>query len=270
MNDDLKFFTDGAAYERLMGRWSQIAGVGFLDWLGASAGLRWLDVGCGNGAFSEVVMTRHTPSELHGIDPSDAQLDFARARGAIGNAHFRVGDAQALPFDDDVFDVATMALVISFVPDPAKAVSEMARVVRPGGWVASYMWDVPGDGLPYAPISSAIRTLGLGSQFVPPGGVYTFPELEILWRQAKIGDLDMQRIAVPVTFDDFDDFWVSSALLGSPIGKVVAALSAPDRDRLEKHLQETLPADSHRRISFDAHVNAVKGRVPVETIATCR
>ena len=47
----------------------------------------------------------------------------------------------ALPFADASFDIAVMALVIQFVPDPAKGVAEMARVVRRGGWVTAYVWD---------------------------------------------------------------------------------------------------------------------------------
>ena len=48
-------FTDGAAYERLMGRWSQRVASPFLDWMGAGPGLDWIDVGCGNGAVMEMV-----------------------------------------------------------------------------------------------------------------------------------------------------------------------------------------------------------------------
>jgi len=46
-------FDDGAAYERMMGAWSQLVGQVFLDWLSPATGQRWIDVGCGNGAFTE-------------------------------------------------------------------------------------------------------------------------------------------------------------------------------------------------------------------------
>ena len=58
------------------------------------------------------------------------------------------GDAMALPVSDDAFDAATMGLVIFFVPDPAKGVAEMVRVVRPGGTIAAYAWDILGGGFP--------------------------------------------------------------------------------------------------------------------------
>ena len=141
-------FTDGKAYERLMGRWSQVVGVKFIDWLGAPKGLRWIDVGCGNGAFTEVLIARAAPAAVTGIDPSPDQIDYARKRPAAKLAQFRVGDAQALPFDDNSFDAASMALVITFFSDPLKAAREMVRVVKPGGLVATYMWDFPAGGIP--------------------------------------------------------------------------------------------------------------------------
>src|SRR6187455_1204323 len=142
MTDDTIPFRDGAAYERYMGVWSRLAGDQFLDWLAPSAGLAWLDVGAGNGAFTEMLVERCTPASVVGIDPSEEQLAFARARPALSAVSFVRGDAQALPFADDGFDAAVMPLVIFFVPDPKKGVAEMARVVRSGGIVTAYAWDM--------------------------------------------------------------------------------------------------------------------------------
>ena len=73
-------FDDGAAYEPFMGVWSQLAGERFLQWLAPATGWRWADIGCGNGAFTELLFERCAPREVHGIDPSPAQLAFARTR----------------------------------------------------------------------------------------------------------------------------------------------------------------------------------------------
>src|SRR5450631_4595990 len=135
-------FDDGAGYERMMGIWSRLAGDIFLDWLAPPPGLRWVDIGCGNGAFTELIVDRCAPAEVQGIDPSEDQLAFARTRPAARVAKFQQGEAMALPFADASFDAAVMALVLFFVPDPAKGVSEMVRVVVPGGAVVTYMWDM--------------------------------------------------------------------------------------------------------------------------------
>src|ERR1043165_4113895 len=124
-------FDDGAAYERHMGTWSRLAGEIFLDWLAPKPGLRWGDVGWGNGGFSEMIGGRCAPAEVQGIDPSEGQLAFARTRPASRFAKFQQGDAMALPFADSSFDAAGMALALVFVPDPAKGVSEMVRVIVP-------------------------------------------------------------------------------------------------------------------------------------------
>jgi ubiquinone/menaquinone biosynthesis C-methylase UbiE len=81
-------FNDGAAYERMMGVWSRLAGEIFLDWLAPRPGLRWIDVGCGNGAFTELIVERCAPAEVQGIDPSDGQLAYARARPTTRIAQF--------------------------------------------------------------------------------------------------------------------------------------------------------------------------------------
>ena len=145
-------FDDGAAYERYMGVWSQRAGEGFLRWLAPGAGLRWLDVGCGNGAFTELLAAQCAPAAIEGIDPAEAQIAYARSRPVGRLARFSRGDAMALPFGAASFDVAVMPLVIFFVPEPARGVAEMARVVRPGGLVAAY--------------SRTIRRLSLSSRTV--------------------------------------------------------------------------------------------------------
>ena len=112
-------YDDGVAYERMMGTWSRAAGEIFLDWLAPSRGLRWIDVGCGTGAFTELLVERCAPAEVEGVDPSEAQLSFARERPVGQIAKFQQGDALALPFSEFRFDAAVMALVIFFVPDPA-------------------------------------------------------------------------------------------------------------------------------------------------------
>ena len=261
MADERSFFTDGAAYDRMMGGWSTLAGTQFLDWLALPQGLRWLDVGCGTGAFAELLVTRCAPAEVQGIDPAAAQIAYAKTRSGARRAQFGEGDAQALAFADGNFDVAVMALVIAFVPDPAKAVAEMKRVVRPGGSVAAYMWDAPGGGSPTAPLTDAFREMGIGYSMPPSTAVAQRDRMEALWRDAGLGAIATTRIDVRVVYADFDAFWAVNTIVG-PAALAVRGLSPTKRDEVRARVRERLPKDREGRISYIAHANAVKGRVP--------
>jgi len=260
-------FNDGAAYERYMGKWSQLVAESFLDWLAPKSGLRWLDVGCGNGAFTEVIVERCAPASVHGIDPSEAQLAFARTRPALRAAEFREGDAMAQPFPDDTFDAAVMPLVIFFVPDPAKGVSEMARVVRPGGIVAAYAWDMAGGGFPYAVLHSELREMGVAVSSPPSPGASGMDAMRDLWIAAGVEAIETRVIDVRRTFTDFDEYWAT--VLGGPsVGAQLASMPPEDIERLKQRLRLRLPADSAGRISYGARANAITGGASVKVRAT--
>jgi SAM-dependent methyltransferase len=261
MSQTSHLFPDGEAYERLMGRWSRLAGEIFLDWLDIPANVRWLDVGCGNGAFTAALIARCAPAEVIGIDPSEGQLSFARTRPGAKSAQFRIGDAQGLPFGDDRFDVAVMALVITFLSDPGKAVSEMARVVRPGGWVGTYMWDVPGGGTPVHPIYVAMESLGMPSPRPPGAEVSRRDAMQALWKDAGLELIETQVIQIPVMYSDFDDFWGANTVPVGPQGKAIQEMSPTVRAQLRARLREQLPVGPDGRIAYESFANAVKGRV---------
>lgn len=261
MSEPGRMFSDGRAYERMMGRWSMRAGTSFIDWLGAPEGLSWLDVGCGNGAFTEELIRRCAPKAVTGIDPSEGQLAYARERDGAGMATFQVADAQALPFDDDSFDAAVMALVIAFVPEPQKAVREMARVVRPGGWVATYMWDVLGGGVPLRPISLALESMGIEPALPPSAPASGMEPMRQMWKDAGLKEIETREITIPVSFADLDDFWDSNVVPIGPLGKLLAAMSPSQLEALRESLRGVLPIGADGRIAYDARANAVKGRV---------
>jgi SAM-dependent methyltransferase len=255
-------FEDGAAYERYMGKWSQLAGDTFLDWLAPTPGLRWLDVGCGNGAFTEMLVERCAPASVHGVDPSEGQLAYARTRPALRDAQFHQGDAMALPFPDDAFDAAVMPLVIFFVPEPAKGVAEMARVVCPGGLVTAYAWDMVGRAFPYAALLEELRGLGVDVPVPPSTDASRLEAMRELWAGAGLNAIDTRVITVQRTFADFDDYWTT--IHGSPSASSrLAGMTAEDRALLKSRLRERLPADAAGRIIYSARANAIQGRVTV-------
>lgn len=257
-------FTDGAGYERLMGRWSRRVAAPFLEWVDPAPGLDWIDVGCGNGAFSEEVITRAAPRRLLGVDPAPDQIAFAATRlGDRENADFALGDAQALDQPGASFDVAGMALVLAFLPDPAQGVREMARVVRPGGIVAAYMWDMPGGGVPLRPLYKACMTLGHGAQVPPSSAVSALEPMHRLWESTGLQDVESRRIDITVEFADFDDCWDSSSIPIGPQGQLLSRLSPAQVAEVKETLRAMLPADPDGRIRYPAFASAVKGKVPV-------
>jgi SAM-dependent methyltransferase len=254
-------FDDGAAYERYMGAWSRRTGETFLDWLAPEPGLRWLDVGCGNGAFTELLVGRCRPAAVEGIDPSGEQLAYARTRPALGPARFRQGDAVALPFPDDAFDAAVMPLVLFFVPDPARGVAEMARVVGPGGTVSAYAWDMEGGGFPYEALHAELRAAGFPVPLPPSPEASRIDAMGDLWAGAGLEAVETRVIAVERTFAGFDDYW--GTVLGGP--SVVPALASMGPEGLavlRERMRAVLPADADGRITCRARANAVRALVP--------
>jgi SAM-dependent methyltransferase len=254
-------FDDGAAYERYMGKWSRLTGSAFLEWLRPQPGLRWLDVGCGNGAFTELIVECCTPASVYGIDPSQEQLAYAHARRSLGSAQFRQADAMALPFQDDAFDVAVMPLVIFFVPDPAKGVAEMVRVVCPGGCVSAYAWDMAGDGFPYELLRAEMREFGLSVPTPPSPESSALEALGTLWVDARLEAVETRQITVHRIFADFGEYW--TVVHGGPsVSKRLASMAPRDHALLEARMRKRLTADASGRITCSARANAVMGRVP--------
>jgi ubiquinone/menaquinone biosynthesis C-methylase UbiE len=253
-------FDNGAAYEQYMGIWSQRVGEKFVDWLQPKLDWRWLDVGCGNGAFTETIVARCAPAAVTGIDPSEGQLNFARTRSALKKVEFRQADAMALPYPDNVFDVAVMPLVIFFVPDPVKGIDEMKRVVHVGGIVAAYSWDMVDGGFPYTILHDELRAMGIPPA-VAPSVDASRPEVMLdLWTAAKFRDIETRELTVQRTFANFEEYW--NVIQGGPsVSAKFAAMSEENRSKLKTRLQMLLKAGADGSITYDARANAIKGYV---------
>jgi ubiquinone/menaquinone biosynthesis C-methylase UbiE len=87
-------WASGDAYEPYVGRWSRLVAGEFVAWLGVPTGERWVDVGCGTGALSQVILERGAPEWLSGIDASEGFVTYARRRVVDGRCDF--GDGKAL------------------------------------------------------------------------------------------------------------------------------------------------------------------------------
>ncbi len=254
-------FTDGAGYDRFMGVWSRLVGQDFLDWIAPRHGKRWLDVGCGNGAFTQLIAEQSKPHTLVGIDPSEAQLVYARQQPLLQGADFVNADAMALPFPDDAFDCAVMPLVIFFVPEPAQGVAEMARVVASGGTVAAYAWDMEGGGFPYQSVNETLGAVGRTVPLPPSVGSSRLEALRDLWVNAGLGDIHTRVITVERTYNDFDDLW--DTVLGGPsAGQALAAMNELEGRRFLDLLRARLQSSGIGSITLTGRAHAIRGTVP--------
>ena len=250
-------FNDGAAYERFMAPWSRSAGALFMDWLGQNPGLTWADIGCGNGAFSRLILDKAAPSSVSAIDPSDGQVAFAKKSVTDRRVSFSVGDAMALPFADGQFDVGVMALVLFFVPDAPKGAAEMARVTKRGGTVASYTWDITRGGSPTRHVGEECEALGKPAMLPPSASVSRFETLTALWTEIGVGAVETRELVVERTFANFDDYWTCMVASSPTSGS--RNLSEAETVELRRRLQAKLPTSASGAITVHAWATAIKG-----------
>jgi SAM-dependent methyltransferase len=200
-------------------------------------------------------------AEIVAIDPSPEQVSYAQSRKAAEGVQFQAVDARSMPFESGKFDVSVSALVLNFIPDREKAVSEMRRVVRPGGKVAAYVWDFASGKGTAEHLNSAVKELE-GPAF-RRAGLYpestTQENLKSLFESAGLTSVETRPIEIPVTFRDFDDYWNSNTAFASPVGAVIKGYAEEKLQHLMQLVKTKLPIDSGGAISYAARVNAVRG-----------
>ncbi len=250
-------FEDGDSYDRMMGVWSQLLGEQFIKWLNPPSGQSWIDIGCGTGAFTAQIAELCSPKQLLGIDPAEAQIEFARKRGMQQSAILQTGDAMALPCNAASLDIAVMALVLFFVPNPVLGLAEMKRVVRPGGIVAAYVWDVFGEGLPIQMFHKEFRKRGIEYPLPPSAEVSKMERLEELWNEADLRSVESTQIKASRKFGNFEEFW--NVNTSSPaLSVVLEDLSQQEISEIRSSLENQLPPDTSGCIVCQAHANAIK------------
>jgi SAM-dependent methyltransferase len=253
----------GAAYEPYVGRWSRLVAREFIAWLGVDQGGRWLDVGCGTGSLLQTILATATPDAVLGVDASAGFARYAREQAARPRSHVLVGDARALPIREAAFDAAVSGLMINFVPAPGTAVAEMARVARPGGSVAAYVWDYAGEMQLMRHFWDAAVALDPAAADLDEGRRFPLcrPEpLGALFRAAGLREVEVRAIDVPTDFRDFDDYW--SPFLGGQGPAPTYAMSLPEARRatLRDRIRAGLPFAPDGSIRLLARAWAVRGR----------
>lgn len=258
-------WADGAAYEAYVGRWSRLVAAEFLAGLDQPPGLRWLDVGCGTGALTSTVLARTDPARVDGVDPSGGFVAHARTRVADPRVVFHVGDARALPLPAAAVDVVVSGLALNFVPDPARAVAEFARVLSPGGVAAAYVWDYADGMTMMRYFWDAAAAHHPAAAELDEGRRYAMcrPEpLRALWANAGLRDVSVRPVEVPTVFADFTDYWTPFLGGQGSAPGYVSSLAEPDRAELRELLRARVPTEPDGSIRCTARAWAVRGTAP--------
>jgi len=258
---------DAAGYEQLMGRWSKRLAPLFIDFAGVADNERILDVGCGNGSLTFALTGKANLSAIVGIDYAPVFVAEAMRRNGDPKITIRQGDACDLPFEDGAFDRSMALLVLHFVPETAKAVGEMRRVVRRGGVVAAAVWDHLGGMPGMRMMLDTLATLGEGGRqlrnrycFQPtmqPG------EMKRTFVAQGLLGVTESQLMIRMDYQSFDDLWAPIAAGEGPLGKFVASLDAAERARADAAVRDAYQAgrpDGPR--SFANVAWACRGIVP--------
>jgi SAM-dependent methyltransferase len=238
------FIASAEAYDRLVGRYSGSLAAALIEFAGIEPGMRAVDVGCGPGGLTKALAERLGPANVAAADPSPPFAKACRAR--VPGAEVVVAPAEELPFADDAFDAALSQLVVNFMRDARAGVGQMARVTRPGGVVASCVWD-------YADGMTMLRSFWDAARDVVPnlggdadeGAVMAWcreGELAGLWCDVGLRDVRAGELVVRAAYTDFEDLWTPLLAGVGPAGAFCASLDPGRQAALHDALQRRLGA----------------------------
>jgi SAM-dependent methyltransferase len=261
-------WTDPEVYESFMGRWSELLADLFLAEAGVSSSARVLDVACGTGTLSKALAL--SGSSVVGVDASEGYLDGARRRRSHPNIVYETGDVRALRYGDAEFDAALSSLALDVIPEIDQVLTEMKRVTRPGGIVASavtqFLVGMPAfdlvinTGAVLEQDFDRLRSDRAGRPMFWPG------HQAALWRKAGLVDVTEVPVVVDCEYASFADYW--GTFIHSP-GITTAALLALTEDRraaIEQHVRSGyLLGQPDGPRSFPMMFRVARGIVPHAT-----
>jgi len=236
----VSFLAAADAYDRFMGRYSVLLAPQLADFATIAAGQRALDVGCGPGALTTELVRRLRADFVSAVDPSEPFVSAARDRHP--GVDVRLGSAEQLPFADQAFDGVLAQLVVHFMAEPREGLSEMVRVIRPGGVVAACVWDHAGGQGPLSLFWDAARELDPEVEDESQLAGAREGHLPQLFHGAGLREIEETALIVSVEHPSFDDWWEPFTLGVGPAGRYTAALDAERQAQLRERCHEALHA----------------------------
>ena len=262
---EAKMFAASAGYERFMGRWSRLLAPRYVAFAGVKNGDRVLDVGTGTGSLAAAVEANMPASQIVGVDPSEGFIAYARSNVRSTRVHYEVGDAQALKHKDGSFDSTLALLVMNFIPDHNKAITEMRRVTRPQGIVSACVWD-------YDQGMQMLRffwdeAIALDPAIEPKDERHMKlshqGQLGDLWKKAGLINVKEEPLVIDQAYSSFNDYWDSFMRGAGPGGAYVVSLPEDRRSQLEARMRKRLLGDrADGPFTLKAKAWCVRGEVP--------
>ena len=235
----MTFNVAAEAYDRFMGRFSKLLSPQMADLAHLHAGQRALDVGCGPGALTTVLVERLGTNAVAAVDPSEPFVEAARLRHP--GVDVRRATAEALPFPDATFDAALAQLVVHFMSDPVAGLTEMARITRPDGVVVACVWDHAGGQGPLGLFWSVARELDPAVVDESHLAGAREGHLAELFAAAGMRDVESFTLSADLDMPGFDAWWDPFTQGVGPAGAYVAALAPEAREALRERCRARLP-----------------------------
>jgi len=253
----------GDAYELYMGRWSRMVAKEFLPWLEPAEGLRWLDVGCGTGTLSDLIINHYKPASLVAVDSSESFIESARMKLKQG-VELHVGNARDLPLEDDSVDITVSGLLLNFPASTEQALNEMVRVTVPGGRVAAYVWDYASGMEMLTHFWEAAVELDLMADVMHEGKRFADcnkPAMKQMFQEAGLQEITLKAIEIEQHFPDFEQFWSPFRGGQDPAPTYLMSRKEEEQEALRELVKARLPIAADGSIKLRARAWAIKATV---------
>jgi SAM-dependent methyltransferase len=235
----MAFDVAAESYDSFMGRYSVQLSAQLADLAGIERGQRALDVGCGPGALTAVLVERLGPENVAAVDPSEPFVAAARERNP--GVDVQRAPAEEIPHADDAFDAALAQLVVHFMQDAVAGLREMARVTRPGGAVAASVWDLAGGRAPLSHFWVAAKRLRPDAEDEAALAGARQGQLAELFEQAGLREIETAEHTSSVRYESFDEWWRPYTFGVGPAGAYAVSLPDDEREALRAECRRVLP-----------------------------
>lgn len=254
----------GHEYELYLGKGGRDAARRFLAWLEPPAGSVWLESGVATGVLTQAVLKSCAPHHVTAVEKEPGYPGTPREHFTNPMLRVRLAEPEQLPVANDTFQVAVSPLALNAVADPALALAELRRAVRPDGIVSGYLWDYPGRMDLIRTFWDAAVALDPGAQELADASRAGLGEeaLAELWCQAELTAVETHTILIPTVFPNFDTYWRPFLGGNNPAPTYCVGLSRQAREALRQRVSDALPIQEDGSINLLSRLLLVRGTVP--------